>query len=244
MLDADGGGDSMARTQRPARWWGVGALAVLALLAAGRSAVTIVYLGVAYSDEVDPISTPMSYYAFVDGGNQMYTTATIAMAVGALAVLAGMVWAGAGVAGSPTVLFTVWAVCLLLAAIFPTDDSADIETFGGWVHQFAGVGVFALLSLAGLALASRLAGNPQWRPIVRIVRALSVGAFVLAAAYLLSRLADVPVDGILQRMVFAFDIGVIVALAVHLGRVSLLALRDRTDTWRPDPAGPTAPLGP
>jgi hypothetical protein len=94
-----------------------------------------------------------------------------------------MARAGVRLADRPTVLFTVWALCLVLAAVFPTDDSPNIETFAGWVHQFAGAGILALLSFAGLAAAPRLAESPPWRPVVGVVRALSVGAAVLAAAH-------------------------------------------------------------
>jgi hypothetical protein len=86
--------------------------------------------------------------------------------------------------------------------------------------------------------------------VVGIVRLLSIGAALLATAYVMTRLVQldpgmltlfggVDIGGILQRMVFGFDIGVIAALAVHLVRVSWHALR----TWRdtPVPASPPCP---
>jgi hypothetical protein len=242
-------------TQRPGRrWLGIGTLvlAVIALLAAARSTITMVYLGVRYFDQVNPISVPLSYYVFVDGGEQPFTSAAIALAVGVLAVLLGMARTGVRLAGRPTVLFTVWALCLVLAAVFPTDDSPEISTFGGWVHQFAGAGILALLSFAGLAATPRLAENPAWRPVVGIVRALSIGAATLAAAYVVSRVHEVvpgffplfggiDVGGILQRMVLAFDVAVVTALSIHLVRVSWPAVLARTDPWRTDtPAAPAA----
>jgi hypothetical protein len=244
------------------RWWGIGTLllALLALLAAGRAALTLIYLGWAYADQINPITVPASYYVLVDGGRSLFTSAAVALAVGVLAVLFGMTRAGVRVTGRPTVLFTVWAGCLLLAAIFPIDASPYIESFAGWVHQFAGAGILALLSFAGLAAVPRLAENTAWRPVVAVVRVLSIGAALLAAAYVLSRLTQfvpalavltggVDVGGMLQRAVFAFDIGVVTALAVHLVRVTWPALRDRTETLGAatlgaDPAGPAAPLGP
>ncbi len=248
----------MGSSRRPVqRWWGIGTLllAVLALLAAGRCAVTMVYLGFEFSAEVNPIATPASYYVYVDGGSAPFTSAAVALAVAMLAVLVGMTWAGVRMTGRPTVLFTVWSICLMLAAMFPTDDSPEIVSFGGWVHQFAGGGILALLSLAGLAAAPRLAESPAWRPVVWIVRVLSVGAALLAVVYLLSRAIEfIPgmevepfgitdVDGALQRMVLGFDIGVVTALAVHLARVSWLTLHEGTDTWQPEPKTPSAPLG-
>jgi hypothetical protein len=225
-------------------------LAIVALLAATRATIIMIYLGVAFRDEVDPISQPLSYYVFVDGGGQLFDSAVVALAVGGLAVLLGMARAGVRVAGSPTVLFTTWALCLVLAAIFPTDDSPRILTFAGWVHQFAGAGILALLSFAGFAAAPRLAESPAWRPVVGLVRALSVGAAVLASAYVVSRLNDwipgfvaafggIDPGGILQRMVLIFHGAVVSALAVQLARVTWPAVRSRAEPWRSDGAAPT-----
>ena len=215
------------------RWWSIATilLAVIALLAAARASVVMIYLGVAFRGEVDVISAPLSHYAYVEGGDQMFASGAVALAVGMLAVLLGMARAGVRLAGRPTVLFSVWTLCLVLAAVFPTDQSPNIETFGGWVHQFAGAGILALLSLAGLAAAPRLAESPSWQPVVGIVRALSIGAAVLAAAYVIGRVDEVvpwfggivggiEVGGMLQRLVLAFDVAVVAALAVHLVRVS------------------------
>jgi uncharacterized protein DUF998 len=221
-------------------------LAVLALLALARSTVIMVYLGVTYFHEVDPISVPLSYYAFVEGGEQLFFSAAVALAVGTLAVLVGMARSGVRMAGRPTVLLAVWAVCLVLAAVFPADGTPGTMTFGGWVHQFAGAGILAVLSFAGLAAAVRLAEKPEWAPVVSTVRTLSIAAAVLAAAYLASRLDDVvpgifgPVDvgGVLQRMVLAFHVAVVAALAVQLVRVSWPAVRRRA-TATPPPGAPT-----
>lgn len=217
-----------------------------ALLAAGRAAITMVYLSVAYRDQLNPITVPASYYVYVDGGRAPFETSSILLALGVFGLLLGMAGTGVRMAGRPTALFGIWASCMLMAAIFPTDDSPDIETFGGWVHQFAGAGILALLSFAGLAAAPRLKESPAWRPVVGIVRLLSIGAALLAAAYVVSRLVQLSpplfallgshdIGGILQRMVFAFDIGVIAALAMHLVRVSWSALRPRVDAWGADP---------
>jgi hypothetical protein len=219
-------------------------LAVFALLAAARASTIMIYLGFAYRNELNPITAPLSYYVFVDGGEQLFTSAAVALAVGTLAVLVGMARSEVRMAGRPTVLFAVWALCLVLAAVFPTDDSPQILTFAGWVHQFAGAGILALLSLAGLAAAPRLAESAAWRPVVPTVRLLSLGAAVLAAAYVVGRLDDfvpglfggVDIGGVLQRIVFAFQVAVVTALAVQLVRVSWPAVRSRA---RSTPTAPT-----
>jgi Protein of unknown function (DUF998) len=223
-------------------------LATGALLAACRAAVMMVYLSVVYRDQLNPITTPASYYVYVDGGRAPFETSSILLALGVFGLLIGMAGAGVRMAGRPTVLFGVWACCMLLAAIFPTDDSPDVETFDGWVHQFAGAGILALLSFAGLAAAPRLAESTEWRPVVGIVRLLSIGAALLALTYVATRLDQLSpvlhtfdIGGFLQRMVFLFDIGVIAALAVHLVRVSWHSLRHRIDAWGAEPTGTNSP---
>jgi Protein of unknown function (DUF998) len=223
-------------------------LAVLALLAAARASIIMIYLGVAYRNELDPVTAPLSYYVLVPGGEQLFTSAAVAMAVGTLAVLVGMARSGVRMAGRPTILFAVWALCLVLAAVFPTDDAPQILTFGGWVHQFAGAGILALLSFAGLAATPRLAESSAWRSVVPTVRMLSIGAAVLAVAYAVGRLDDlfpgllgsVDIGGVLQRMVFAFQVAVVAALAVQLVRVSWPAVRRRAVT-APTPGPTVAP---
>lgn len=237
----------MGGVQRSGRW-GVAPLvfAVIALLALARSTIIMVYLGVTHFHEVNPISVPLSYYAFVEGGEQLFFSAAVALAVGTLAVLAGLARSGVRMAGRPTVLLAVWALCLVLAAVFPADDAPRILTFAGWVHQFAGAGILALLSFAGVAAAVRLAEKPEWAPVVSTVRTLSIAAAVLAAAYVASRLDDVvpgiygPVDvgGVLQRMVLGFHVAVVAALAVQLVRVSWPAVWRRATTT-PPPGAPT-----
>jgi hypothetical protein len=223
--------------------------AVIALLALARSTVIMIYLGFTHFHEVNPISVPLSYYAFVEGGEQMFFSAAVALAVGALAVLVGMARSGVRMAGRPTVLLAVWALCLVLAAVFPADDAPRIMTFGGWVHQFAGAGILALLSFAGIAAAVRLAEKHEWAPVVSTVRTLSIAAAVLAAGYVASRLNDIvpgifgPVDvgGILQRMVLAFHVAVVAALAVQLVRVSWPAVWRRAAVTQPPGAPTVAP---
>lgn len=223
------------------RWLGVGTLvlAVVALLVAAGATGTVFYLAVAFHGEVDVVAAPLSHYIFVEGGIQLVSLASVAFAVGALAALVGMARAGVRVVGYPTVLFTGWAICLLLAAIFPTDPSPRVETFVGLVHQLAGAGIFALPCFAGLAVAARLAERSEWRAVVGVVRALSLGSAVLAMAYGVGRLDEVvlglhdlyggvEMGGILQRAKLTFDGAFIAVLAVNLVRVTGAAVKARS----------------
>lgn len=220
------------------RWLGKGTLVLagIALLVAAGATGTVFYLAVAFHGQVDVIAAPLSHYVYVAGGIELVSIASVAFAVGALAVLVGMARTGVRMVGYPTVLFTGWAICLLVAAIFPTDPSPRVETLVGLVHQIAGAGIFALPCFAGLATAARLAERAEWRSLVGAVRALSVGSAALAMAYGVGRLDEVVVGmndlyggvemgGILQRAKLTIDGATLAVLAVNLVRVAGHAVR-------------------
>jgi hypothetical protein len=211
-------------------------LAVIALVAAVRALFLVVYLAVAFRLDVDPISQPLSMYVFVEGGGEAFDSAALTLAAAMIALLLGMIRAGVRVRGAPAAYFSIWAGCLVLATVFPTDRSPSIETLAGWVHQFAGAGILALLALGGFSLLPRLAEQPAWRPTVNVVKALSAWTASLAIVYVVSRLNDwfpeifdwtlgFDPGGILQRLALSVDAAVIVALAVHLIRLTWPVLR-------------------
>jgi len=211
-------------------------LAVLAMIAAARALALVAYMAIAYRLDVDPISDPLSLYVFVDGGGEVFASAAFTLAAAMMALLLGMLQAGVRLRGRPAAYFAGWAGCLVLATLFPTDQSPSIETLAGWVHQAAGAGILALLALGGFALLPRLAETPGWESTVGVVRALSWWTAAIAVAYVISRLNDwfpALVDvtlgfdpgGILQRLALTLDAAVIVALAAHLIRVTWPALR-------------------
>lgn len=211
-------------------------LAVIALVAAVRALFLVVYLAIAFRLDVDPISQPLSMYVFVKGGGETFDSAALTLAAAMIALLLGMIRAGVRMRGAPAAYFSLWAGCLVLATVFPTDQSPSIETVAGWVHQFAGAGILALLALGGFTLLPRLAEQPTWRRTVSVVKALSAWTASLAVVYVVSRLNDwfpeiftwtlgFDPGGILQRLALSVDAAVIVALAIHLIRLNWPALR-------------------
>jgi Protein of unknown function (DUF998) len=224
--------------QRPGHRLGLVSLvlALVALVAAARALALVVYLAVAFWSDVDPISQPLSMYVFVDGGGPPADSAALTLAASMAALLVGMARAGVRLRGKPAAYLSAWAGCLVVATVFPTDQSPSIETVAGWIHQIAGAGVLALLALGGWALVPRLRESPAWRPTAGVVRALTAGTAGLAVAYVVSRLGDwfpelVDVTlgfdpgGLLQRLALTADAAVICALAVHLIRVTWPGLR-------------------
>lgn len=222
-------------------------LAIVALIAAARALVLVVYMAIAFRFDVDPISQPLSMYVFVEGGGQAFDSAALTLAASMIALLLGMARAGVRLRGWPATHFSIWAACLVAAVVFPTDRSLYIETVGGWVHQIAGAGILALLGLGGFALVPRLAEAPGWERTTGVVRALSAWTSILAVVYVVSRLNDwfpevfrwtlgFDPGGLLQRLALMVDAGVIAALAIHLIRVSWPALRSPSGFG----GGPTA----
>lgn len=215
-------------------------LAVTALVAAARALFLVVYMAIAFRFDVDPISQPLSMYVFVEGGGEAFDSAALTLAAAMIALLLGMIRAGVRVRGAPAAYFSLWAGCLVLATVFPTDRSLSIETLAGWVHQIAGAGILALLALGGFALLPRLSERPEWRRTVGVVRALSAWTAALAITYVVSRLNDwfpeifnwiliFDPGGILQRLALTVDAAVIGALAIHLIRLNWPALRNSGD---------------
>lgn len=212
------------------------ALAVVALVAAARALALVVYLAVAFWSDVDPISQPLSMYVFVDGGAQPFDSAALTLAAAMVALLLGMSRAGVRLRGRPAVYTSAWAGCLVVATVFPTDQSPAVETATGWIHQIAGAGILALLAMGGFALVPRLREAPAWRATAGVVRALTAWTAGLAVAYVVSRLGDWFPDlvdvtlgfdpgGLLQRLALTVDAAVIAALAIHLIRVTWPAVR-------------------
>ncbi|PXY32438.1 DUF998 domain-containing protein [Prauserella muralis] len=230
-------------SERRARWVGgfsvlACVLSVLALLTLVRSALTMTYLNVHFADEIDPLSRAVSYYVFVERGAELFDAALLAVACATATILAGLAQLRVRVGARATVLFGAWCVALVLCVLFPTDNSPRIETASGWIHQFAGASLFGTLPLAGLALARVLATQPPWARTARVLRALALGAVVLALGYLAARLPDLlpwwqfpgaldwrAISGLIQRALFTLELAMLLVLAARLLRVSWAAVR-------------------
>lgn len=225
-------------------------LAVVSIVAMVRSLVTMTYLNIAFRGEVDPFSRAVSYYVFYGDGREEFATAVIVLAGGTLTTLLGLRVAGLRLGVRAGVFFGVWCTSLTLCAIFPTDNSKSITSVSGLIHQVAGASLFVSLPLAGLALARRLATDPRWGRVGRVVRRMAMVAMALAAAYLATRLPDIfpglalpgildgrGVSGLVQRTLFGLEMLMLMALAVHLLRVTLSAARGRRKPARAEATG-------
>jgi hypothetical protein len=225
-------------------------LSVASLVAMVRSLVAMTYLNIHFRSEVDPFSRAVSYYVFYGDGREEFASAVIILAAGTLTTLLGLRAAGLRLGARAGVFFGVWCTSLTLCAIFPTDNSKSITSVSGLVHQVAGASLFVSLPLAGLALARRLVTDVRWTRVARVVRRMAMVAMGLAAAYLATRLPDIfpglaipgildgrGVSGLVQRALFGLEMLMLMALAVHLLRVTVSTARGRQEPARAEATG-------
>lgn len=218
-------------------------LSVVSIVAMVRSLAAMTYLNIQFRSEVDPSSRAISYYVFYGDGREEFATAVIVLAGGTLTTLLGLRMAGLRLGVRAGVFFGVWCTSLALCAMFPTDNSKSIISVSGLIHQVAGASLFVSLPLAGLALAKRLAADVRWAHVGLVVRRLAMVAMGLAAAYLATRLPDIfpglaipgildgrGVSGLVQRALFGLEMLMLMALAVHLLRVTVSTARGRQET--------------
>lgn len=203
-------------------------IAAVGVVLLARSTVVMTYLTFAHAGEVDPLSKAASYYVFTDGRN-LFDTAAIGVALGCVAVLIGLRGVGTAIGGAAFWLCVSWAAVVVAAVVFTVDRGGRIESFHGAMHQIAGAGIFALLPVACLAIAPRLAASASFGPIAHAVRQLSIVAAVGAVLYPISRLPEfvssatlneLNVSGLIQRLVFGVDIAILLVVAVRLLQVS------------------------
>src|SRR5690349_3202879 len=96
----------------------------------------------------DPLKLTVSDYALSHRGTAI-EVAMAALALGALALLAGFRAAGARIGGLPTILVSIWSAGLLVAAAVPTDPlTATSMSTAAYVHRYASVTAFIVLPIA------------------------------------------------------------------------------------------------
>ncbi len=193
----------------------------VALVAAVAAVPPISVLHMSATSAVDPVSWTISDYVVT----LPYGTPLFAMTTGALALGAGALARGLGRrTGTRTVrtLLAVWAAAVLMLAVFPTNLRGTPENVSSNIHLVAGAVVFAVLPIAGLALA-RWVRSAFGRNTASLT-AISLFSGALSAALILNRLPGViglpemlP-PGILQRAAGAVEIVLLAAAAATMLR--------------------------
>ena len=194
----------------------------VALVAAVAAVPPITILHLSATGAVDPVSWTISDYVVT----LPYGVPLFAMTTGALALGAGVLARGLGrLAGTRTVrtLLAIWASAVLALAIFPTNLRGTPETISSNIHLVAGAVVFAVLPIAGLALARWHRSTLGRNPMTVVLTAISIVSGVLSTALILNRLPGVigmpelmlP-PGILQRVAGAVEIAVLAVAAMTM----------------------------
>ena len=195
----------------------------VALVAAVAAVPPISVLHMSATSAVDPVSWTISDYVVT----LPYGTPLFAMTTGALALGAGALARGLGRrTGTRTVrtLLAVWAAAVLLLAVFPTNLRGTPENVSSNIHLVAGAVVFAVLPIAGLALARWVRSAIGRNPMTTSLTAISLLSGALSAALILNRLPGViglpellP-PGILQRTAGAVEIVLLAVAAATMLR--------------------------
>ncbi|MEU4578641.1 DUF998 domain-containing protein [Nonomuraea sp. NPDC023979] len=168
---------------------------------------------------LDPLNVTVSEYAVADRGG-VTEVAMAVMALGSLALLAGLRAAGAPVRGMPERLMLVWSGALFVAAVIPTTPlGADLDV-AAQVHRYVSVAAFVALPAAGALLVPRLAADPVWKPVARTVEwlALAGGLGLLAITYVALPGERVMI-GLVERVLLGAEVALLAVLAAWLVRV-------------------------
>lgn len=166
----------------------------------------------------DPLRLTVSDYALSNRGTAI-EVAMVALAVGALALVAAFRAAGVRVGGWPAVLMSVWSAGLLIAAAFPTDPlTATSMSTAAYVHRYASVTAFVVLPIAAVGLASRL---PAGGPTRHLVRRLAIGCGVgLAVLWYDAFPGGRYLMGLVERGLIGLEIVVLAVLSVGVLRAA------------------------
>ncbi|MFC5289016.1 DUF998 domain-containing protein [Actinokineospora guangxiensis] len=169
------------------------------------SAVLMLGVHIVGSGQIDAVGSTLSALVFVDGYGWMFGASVLCMAAGA---------AGVGVAarGHRPLRWTlgVVAVCCVLVAVFPTNESGPL-TASAEIHRYAAGVAFFLVPVAALLVAVRLPhGDAARRGLLRG----TLGAGVILLLFLTSHFGVMPeavqdLRGVFQRSMFVLQLGVL-----------------------------------
>ncbi|MFG1947440.1 DUF998 domain-containing protein [Nonomuraea sp. NPDC048826] len=169
---------------------------------------------------LDPLNVTVSEFAVADRGG-VTEAAMAVVALGSLALLAGLRSVGAPVRGMPERLLLVWSGALLVAAAIPTSPFGEDLTLAAQIHRYVSIAAFVSLPVAGALLVPRLARDATWKPVARTVEwvTLAGGLGVLAITYV-ALPGERVLIGLVERALLGAEVALLAVLAVWLLRVA------------------------
>lgn len=223
---------------------------VLAVAGIAGAAIVVVLVGALHvlpeTAGISPVARTISEYALTDVG-WVFNLGVLALALGSLAVLAGIVRAGlARPAAVGIWLGVAWSAALTVIVLFPKHNWAVGPSAGGQIHRVASIVAFLCLPVAVLLLTRRRGAARRDQPIAARfawwlgVASLAwfapiVGALVLSPVTRTPWWQAIPL-GLVERGLVMCEVLAIIALAVWV----LTATR-RTPSPRPASRALTGP---
>ncbi|MBB3662365.1 hypothetical protein FB384_001269 [Prauserella sediminis] len=175
----------------------------------------------------DPLTDPLSRYAFTDRGAGMLEASLLSAAVGVVAVRGAVLSAGLPVSRTTSTLVYATSTGLVTAALFPATFSSEIDPVSGRIHQYASVVAFASLPAIALSLLDVMRATPVLARVASaltlLLRVALVSLALFGVSYVADALSGVPgfaavADtvsvGFTQRIVFMVDFGLLAVLLV------------------------------
>jgi len=162
----------------------------------------------------------ISEYIYTAGG-WAFLTGVLALAVGSILLLAGLIRAGVVAPFSlGSILMSLWVIGLVGVAAFPKHNWEIGPSTSGSIHRGATLLAFVALPAAVLAIARR---HRQARPAVWLAYGSIGWLSVVFVAITVGMVTDlrwhriIPL-GIVERGIVAFEVGAVIALGVWLIR--------------------------
>jgi hypothetical protein len=190
----------------------------LALALLGGALLVTGYLTAVLGGQVDPVTDPVSDYAFHGAGGPLFIVAILLMLFAGLMVRAGMHGARMPRDRAVTVLFGLWYAGLLISAVFPGDRLEADQTLSGQLHRFGGAVLFTCLPVACWILARSLRPHPRWAGVAAWVRRFAATVLVSAALFGVAQLVPWLPKGLLERVALSAEMALLVVLALAVRR--------------------------
>jgi hypothetical protein len=198
----------------------------------GRAAVAGMTVAVAISvdlhlrlsSQVSPVWQTLSEYVYgrFSAGSSaapMFSAMCLALALGSLALLAGIASARRPGSAPVLVLLGVWCAGLFACATFPVDAYGGPRTLSGQVHDFGAVLAFIALPAAAWSLARRSRTGCPWEPGRTTIRRLAVASaasleILLTGIWVINTSPSHPAItmGIFERLLFTVDLALLLTM--------------------------------
>jgi hypothetical protein len=176
------------------------------------------------SGQVSPIWQTLSEYVYGHLGDSsaapLFSAMCVALALGSLALLAGIARARRADTGPVLVLLGIWCAGLLVCGIVPVDPEGKARSLAGQVHNYAALTAFLALPAAAGLLTRRGRARCPWEPRRTTIRVLATASLatvgVVLGGFVWTMLTgpDHPefTLGLFERLLFSIDLALLLTM--------------------------------